>query len=428
MMGNVGARLMLGLVLTGLVPPSTPAFAAPATEPPNTSSRWLRTGEAHQQRGEHAQAGEAYRQALAALSESKQRANEGARAAVLSAEAYWQAFEGDANAVHLQAAIDVLEHWLERTGPQSRASMLDDVSRMVARLRAILEPLVAADEALASGQTDANKASAHYREVLDVLARQRREWSAGAGVALRVADALVSSYDAKVRSPADIEAHVHELEAARDVLEQWKEQRPAADDSERGPALDQRLAEIEARLREAEQAQAEAARAEQAREAARAAREREAALAQAAVEPSPAADGPPKGRTLSIVLLSAGVVATAAGAALLGEGAVFMGVSQDREAAAAAEADALAQMSGVDFDRAGFDAELRAYRAEADRRNRGMLIGGSVLLAGGIATGVVGVVRLVQGRRARAATPPRRAQLLPVVSPALLQLSLSARF
>lgn len=427
----------LGLVLVSPTVVVSPALAVslapPASEAstPKSSSWWLRAGEAREQQGEYAKAGDAYRQALLALSEKRQKANEGARAAMLAAEAYWQAFDRDPNEAHLEAGLAVLEQWLTLTGPGSRATMLGDVQQTYARMKAVRDPLVAVDPALTSG--NAKEAAEHYDEVLDALANQNRDWSVGARISVAAANALVTDYDARVHAPKDIEPHLQELETARELLVRWKAERPADDASEQGPAVERALADVETRLAAAKQTLADEARAAQQREAARAEearreverREAERREQERAQQADAAAANP---RTLSIVLLSTGLVATAAGAGLLGEGAVFSGVANDRAASSAAEADALEQMNGATFDRAGFDAELDQYRADVARRNLGMIIGGSVLAVGGLATSVAGIVLLTRARRASGSKRSDRARLAPVVSPTQLQLSISGRF
>jgi hypothetical protein len=445
MKSKTGAPLVLralGLALAAFAWVAVPAhastlqLAAPETDAdanaPKSSSWWLRAGEAREQQGEYAKAGDAYRQALAALSEKKQKANEGARAAILSADAYWKAFDGEPNVIHLDAGLAVLEHWLALTGPQSRASMRSDVQRMVSRMKAVREPLVAADVAIAAG--DAKTAAEHDEAVLDALSNQQRDWSVGARVALRASATFVETYEAEVHTPADVKPHLHELKTARNLLTRWKKERPPDDASEQGPAVDRALADVEARIAKAEQEVADAERAEKLRkaqqkaeEAKRRAEQREAKRIAAEQAREVRAAKAAQQRKLAIALLSTGVVATAAGAGLLGEGAVFSGVAKDRAAAAAAEADGIEQMNGDGFDDAGFDTELEAYRDAADRRNLGMIVGGSVLAAGGLATSVAGIVLLARGRSSGGKRADR-ARLSPVISPTLLQLSISGRF
>jgi hypothetical protein len=430
-MSKVGAHLVLGLASVVVAASPTQAatlqLAAPEASAPKSSSWWLRAVEAREQQGEYAKAGDAYRQALEALSEKKQRANEGARAALLSAEAYWQAFDRDPDPASLDAGLAVLEQWLTLTGPQSRATLLSDVQRTYARMKAVRDPLVAADPALTAG--DAQKAAVHYDEVLDALASQQRDWSVGARISLNVANTLVTSYEAEVHAPEDITAHLHELRAARDLLTRWKDERPPDDASEQGPAVERALADVQARLDEAEQTLADEARAEQIRRAAAEAaakRQQEEARAKAmavTVEPDPS---PPR-RTVPIVLLSTGIVAMGAGAALIAGGVVIKGNAADDVAREDANAAGYAQMFPT-YDLDGYQAARDEFVAETNRISRGMLIGGSVLVAGGVATSVAGIVLLVKGRRSSATPRRARARLSPVVSPTQLQLSISGRF
>ena len=52
--------------------------------------------------------------------------------------------------------------------------------------------------------------------------------------------------------------------------------------------------------------------------------------------------------------------------------------------------------SGYDLDR--FLADLQDRRDRNDRRNLGLIVGGSVLVAGGLAMSIYGIVKLAQGR------------------------------
>ncbi len=260
---NARAPVVLGLVLSSLAsaslvlayprPAAALQLAAPAAKPAakpapagKTSSAWLRTGEAHQEKGEHAQAGDAYRKALEALSHKMQGADEGARAAGFSADAHWLAFEQDLGVLHLQAALDVLSLWLTLTGPQSRASMHDEVVRKFAQIRAVRDPLGEADAALAAGE--ATKAAGLYGDVVYALATQGYEWPLRARIALRGSAGIVSVYEGHVKASEDVAAHLPALRAARDLLATQKAKRPADDASEQGPAVDQALADVEARI------------------------------------------------------------------------------------------------------------------------------------------------------------------------------------
>lgn len=414
-MTPIFTHLILGLILGATAAP-------PSTEPAKSSSEWLRAGEALQREGHQAGASEAYRAALAALPAPKQRANEGARAAMLAAEARWQAFEADANVAHLDAGIDVLAHWLALTGPQSRASLLEDVQRDLALVRAVRDPLAAASVAVA--EHDLDTASSRYHEVLDALSHQDdRDWSIGASVALHAAGEIVAVDDPDLRLDADASTHRRALERARDILVRWRGLGPAADTSERAAAIDERLAELQARIDATRRAPVEPP-----------AETDDSVMApptprrpSTTPTPAPAPERPAR-RALAIALLSGGTVATAAGTALLAEGAAFAGLSKDRAAAAEAHAAALAEQHGDAFDHAQYQAELDEYRAAAKQRDVGMIIGGSVLAAAGVASSVVGIVALARARRSPSPHPRDRARLAPVVSPSLQRLSLTWRF
>ena len=418
---NVRLHLVLGLVLFSFVSASpgraAPLLAAPApanTPGVKTSSAWLRTGESLQQKGQNAEAGDAYRKALETLSQTKQKANEGARAAILSADAHWLAFEQDLDVLHLQAALDVLSLWLTLTGPQSRASMLTDVQRMFSRIRAVRDPLGEADTALGAGDT--KKAVGHYGEAIDALASQGYEWPLEARVVVRASAGCVAAYDRGEKTAQHVGAHRPGLEAARDLLVEWKGKRPADDASEQGSAIDQALAEVEARLAEAEQVTADAAEAERiaaeqaaADEAKRREDERIAAEQAAAEREQKAAEARKK-RTLAIGLLAGGVVAMGAGAGLVGEGIVGNRVFKEGADEQRDIADMLA-MANPDYPRESFDDDYATQSAANRRRTLGMAIGGSVLAAGGLAMTIYGIVKLAQGREPRGAK--QRARLRP---------------
>ena len=412
----LGSILGASLLLAPLVHAGAPSRGAPVASSSKSSSEWLRTGEALQRAGRHAEASEAYRQALMALPEPKQRANEGARAAMLAAEARWSAFDVDLDVAHLDAGIAALEHWLALAGPQSRVPLLDDVQRDVAWIRAVRDPLAAAVAALA--EHDLDGAMTQGQGAMDALVHQdHREWSIGAGLALWMSRELVP-----------VDADLRALEHARDILVAWQGRRPASDVTDRGPAIDERLAELRGRIQAVEQARRDAELAAQLPEPSELGEPSEPTTPITSPPREPAPRQPSPGRTLPVALLSVGVVATAAGAALLGEGAAFTEVSKARATAAAAEAEALEQRYGATFDRASYDAELEGYLARADRRNTGMLIGGSVLAAGGIAASVVGIVALARSHRPSPGQRRARAGVAPVVFASLQRISLSWRF
>lgn len=424
--------VVLAIALTAIPATSRAAAAGPSAEPPNgrqTSSWWLKTGETRQEQGDYAGAGQAYGQALDGLSEHKQRANVGARTAMLSAEAYFMAFEADGDLTHLRAGFEVLDRWIKLAGPGSSASLLPRAERMAARFHAIHDPLQQAEAALADD--DLERASKHYQAALEALAVQRHPWPIGARITLRVARAHVEAYDQSVAGVEDIEPNRPKLETAKGFLERWKGRRPSDDESEQGPAIDALLAEIQARLDEGTQA-IDAALAEQQRQAAQEAREaeqrRQAAEEQRADDAAANDDQARKQRRLGIILLSTGVTATAAGAGLLGEGLAFRSRSRELADAEQAEAQQLTDMYGDRYSREDFDTSLAAYRDDVRRRNTGLIIGGSVLAAGGIAASVVGILQLVRSRKGGGSPPVEQARLLPSVSRSQVRLSLTARF
>lgn len=412
---NVRLHLVLGFVLLSLVSASpgraATLFAAPApARGVKTSSGWLRTGEALEQKGQYVEAGDAYRKALEAMSQSTQKANEGAKAARLSAEAHLSAFEQDLDVVHLQAAMDVLSLWLTLTGPQSQASMLHELERMRSRVLTVREALGAADTAMAAGDT--KKAVGHYGDAVDALESHGYEWPLEARIVVRASAACVAAYDRGEKTAAHVQTHRPGLEAVRALLVEWKGKRPTDDASEQGPAVEQALAEVEARLAEAKQVEADAAEAERlAAEKAvddenkRREAERLAAEIRRREDERKAAEAHKK-RTLAIGLLAGGVVAAGGGAALVGEGLVGDRVFKNTLADRRREAQGLS-MEG----RRMFEADAALRTAENRRRTLGMTIGGSVLAAGGLAMAVYGIVKLAQGRPARGST--QRARIHP---------------
>lgn len=236
-------------------PVATPApgsihGVAPEASEPRSSSGWLREAARLDAQGEHAQAGDAYREALLALSERAQRGEEGATAALLAAKTHWRAFDRDPEAARLAAGVEVLELWLALTGTRD-AALVDEVRGELERLHAILDPLRAGDVALEAG--DATAAFDHYDAALDALARRPRDWSTGASLVVRIADRFVARYDASFGSGADVETHLGELRSARRMLESWGTQQPPGE-GERSKALAHALAGIRGRLAEAERA------------------------------------------------------------------------------------------------------------------------------------------------------------------------------
>lgn len=438
-MRRVIVPLVAGLVLASFMETprahatttaTSPGSSFYALRPPKSSSEWLRAGEARQERQEFPEAGEAYRHALEALSPEKQRANEGARAAMLAAEAYYRAFEQDASVAHLQAGLQILERWLQKADLANKATLHKSIERMASQMLEVHDHLQQGDTAL--GADDVGGASEHYGKALSALAAQRRAWSSGARVAVRIAGAQVSAYDGRIVSADDIEPNRPLLVEAKGTLEGWKGRRPSGEAPAQAEAIDALLSEIQARLDDADQQLAQIAVAEQERKAQRLAQERrlqaeqaEQARQQQAQLAEEASDR--KGqRTLSIVLLSVGAVATGAGAGLLGEGLAFRGRSGELTDEANAEANALEQTSDG-FSRDQFDSDLRDFEDRSARRNLGLIAGGGVLLAGGLATAITGTVMLVRLRK-QGSDARERARLMPSISPRAALLSLRGRF
>ncbi|MCA9705179.1 MAG: hypothetical protein KDK70_04925 [Myxococcales bacterium] len=407
---------------------AAPEASAPADG--KSSSWWLKHGETRQEAGDYAGAGEAYAKALDALSEQKQRANVGARTAMLSADAHWMAFEADGDIAHIRAGFEVLDRWITLAGPGSQASLLPRAERLAARYHSIHDPLQQGDAALADG--DLERASKHHREALEALAVQRHPWPIGARVTLKLAQAHVDAYDRSVAGVDDIEPNRPKLVEAKELLEGWRGRRPSDDASAEGPALEALLAEVEARLAEGTE-QLDAALAERERQAQLAAQqkaeqERQAQLAAQQDDSAEREQAARAQRRTGIILLSTGLVATAAGAGLLGEGLAFGPRSRQLAQDEQDQAQALTQMYGDAYARDEFDASLADYRERVRRRNTGLVAGGAVLAAGGLAATAVGVVWLVRARRAGTPGATARAWLAPAVSPTQAGLTLAGRF
>lgn len=398
-----------------------PSSAAPVSRCAKTSEKWIRTGEALQEKGQNAEAGDAYRKGLECLSQTKQKADEGASAAILSAGAHWLAFEQDLDVIHLQAAMDALSLWLTLTGPQSRAPMLLDVQQRFSRLRAVRDPLEEANTAMSAGDT--KKAVGHYGEAVDAMASQGYEWPLEARIVVRASTGCVAAYDRGEKTVRHVETQRPGLEAVRALLVKWKGKRPTDDGSEQGPAVDQALAEVEARLAEAKQVVADAAEAERiaaekaADDKAAAEEVERIAAERAADERERKAEIARKKRSLAIGLLSGGVVAMGAGAGLVGDGIAgnreFEKVDKvQQDIAAMNEAQDIEQDPDENsYDYEGFLDDDEEKIAENRSRTLGMTIGGSVLIAGGLAMTVYGIVKLVQGRESRGGK--QRARLRP---------------
>lgn len=451
-MSLVDALLVLGLGL-GLGSSAPPEVApsaqepsgspdgsptAPAAERAQNSSQLLRRGEQLEQSGDYAGAGQTYRRAFEALSEQKQRANEGARATVLSSSAYWSAFEAEEglDPQHLEDGLAVLELWLERTGEDSKASLLPVVERKATRLREVRDPLVAAEQALA--RKDSQAAADGYAEALAALERQRRSEAVRVRVALQLASLRLKADGEQVKDYEDIEPNLTKLEEARDVLRRYEvesstEAGPRSGEEDAASTADSKgsakppaathdedllalLDDVEERIAEAEQTLAQGPPPEVEPKKRRRRRRK------------PPTTDVPNGpsRVVPIVLLSVGVVATGAGAALIGEPVVF-GQMADRDVRDASMQAEQTQDEVPGFDYDGYTSAIEDYDRQTSRRNIPMIVGGSVLVAGGVAMSVVGIVGLVKGRKGGSKSP-QRAQLAPTLSRSSVGLSLSSRF
>ncbi|MCX4246381.1 coiled-coil domain-containing protein [Paraliomyxa miuraensis] len=417
---------------------TTTALAAPGPAPaaakPKSSSAWLRTGEARERTSDFVGAGQAYRNALDALSPKGQRANEGARAAGLSADAYVQAFQLDGNVAHLDSGIEVLDYWLQQAGPDNRASLRKSIELKMAQLRAIRDPLAKSKEALDAGKLE--EATEYSEAAIEALEYQQHEWSVGARIALQTANAQVIAYDASVEEVDDIEPNLRKLETAKRTLEELQSKRPPDDQSSEGALVQQRVRELEDRIRDEQrrlqdeqlarqQEQEEAARAEAERKRQQELEQERQRLAAETKDDTARA----RKRKLGIILLATGAVATAAGAGVMGEGLAFAPGARRSGDAEQAEADALEQMYGDAYSRDDFDRDLQQFRDDLQVRTLGMSVGGSVLLAGGLATGIAGAVILVKNRRPKGARGGQdKLALTPSVSRSQVHLSLTTRF
>lgn len=223
--------------------------AAPEEGAQGSARGWLREAARLEARGELSQAGEAYRQALLALSERRQQGEEGATAVLYAARAHWRAFDRNPDAAHLAAAVDVLELWLALGSQDS--GLVDEVRGESQRLRAILEPLRAGDAALEAG--DAVGASRHYDEALAALPSEPRDWSTGASLAVVIAGRFVARYDASFAAAKDVEPRLEELRSIQRMLEAQRSQQPPGE-VERSKALARALAGVRGRVAEGERA------------------------------------------------------------------------------------------------------------------------------------------------------------------------------
>ncbi len=415
-------------------PAANPPASGPSAEPKaKSATEWLRIGEAREGDGDFAGAGEAYRNALEAMTGRQRRGNEGARAAMYSAEAYWLAFETDNDIKHLEAGFDALDRWLQLIDPAKPAKLESSVRWMMARLRGIYDPMRKGDAALAGGNVD--QATEDYRKALEALTNQQRRWLTKARVGVHITDAQLSAYDEALAEGITYEAKIAMLEATRNDLEDVRKRRPQDDKSKEYERVEERMAEIQQRIDEANRAEAQR---KQDEAVAKAKAEDEAAQKRA--EEQRIADEKAarayreqqRRRTAAIAVLTTGAVATAAGVGLLTEGLAFGRVGQRRGDEKAAKADAIdvgvEDPTDVMVDRPVFDPLLQTYRDDVRRYSMAMTVSGAVISSVGLAAVITGAVILSKNKGAKGRPPGQHAMLSPVVSPSLLGLSLTARF
>ena len=422
---NPVVSLCLGLALAMAPSPSQAAVAPepPAEQAPEPSSQpecqsaseCLREAETKENAGDHAGAGQYYSNAFERL-RAKQGANEGARIAMFCAEAYRVAFDVDGDVAHLDAADACLKRWLERAGPDSKATLGASVKTMLKQLEEVHAPLKDAEAARLVG--DRTRDAELSKQAIEAMKVQQRPWSAVALLVARRADADIAVFDEERTKAKVDEDDLQKLEDTKRLLEEWRKQRPADDDSDVGPLIDRRLVEIQARIDEATRTPPPIDETTT---------EIETKGVGPVVEPEQPLE-PPRKRVTAITLLSVGGVVAAAGAAMLGEGVAFSSVARRRGDAEEAKADELQQQYGSSYPRDEFDADLQRYRDEARARNLGLIAGGAVLLAGGLASGIVGAVLLAKRSRAKGPGAREKLVLIPAVSRSQLQLSLTARF
>jgi len=423
--------LCLGLVLALAPSPSWAAMApvAPGEEVPeppsqpqptpqsHSASVWLKAAGAAESDRRFADAGLDYRYAFDALRLQKRRANEGARIAMFCAEAYRLAFDVDVDIDQLDEAHEVLEGWRELAGPDSKATLAQSVKTMLEQIEDMRAPFedgrTLLEEAQAArSKEDRTREAELVTQAIEIMKARQRPWSAIALLVARRAGADIAAFDAK-RAKAEVdEGELRKLEATKSLLDEWRKQRPEADDSSAGSIIDQRLVEIQARIDE------------------NSVEPPPPPKPAPVVEPPPPPlppPPPPPPRAKAITLLSVGGVATVAGAALLGEGVAFSFVARRRGDAEEAEADGLQQQYGNSYPRDQFDDDLQRFRDEARIRNIGFIAGGAVLLAGGLASGIAGAV-LLRKSRPRGSGAREKLVLIPTVSRSQLHLSLTTRF
>jgi len=409
---SIGIIVTLGV---GTAQPPAPWAAhgiaragAPAEPEPKGPSAWLKKGRAHWIHGDFAASGEAYERAAAAMTPKKQKADEGAQAILLAVDAYWSAFDLEASREPLDRAEAACTQWLELAGPDSRATLLGDVQRALARIRAVVEPLRRVE--VAAQQDDFAAMAAGYDTAVAALQAQARPWPPRAKLVLVAAEVRARLFEAEVARAGD-DAPLEPLHRALASVEVCLQERPA---SEVGPLR----GELEAR-REQLSAQIEALR------EARLQREQPSPPPPTIAEPSPTAAparGPLASKTLAYSLLPAGLAAIAGGATLVALGVTALRRS-DEHTAALEQDPAYAELPAA--ERARFDEDLQAYERASSTYALGTLIAGSALLAGGTAMTLLGSIALHQVRRSSRSA---RARVSPVWTRTMRGVSLQVEF
>lgn len=395
---------------------SLPVHAQQPTETSarRTASAYLEAGERAQLEGNHDAAAQAYRQAFEALTPHKRAQNEGARAALLSAGASWDAFAERPTTQHLAEALAILQAWQSAAGPNTTASSAARVERLVATLNAVHEPLAVADLAIAQGNYTG--AGAAYARAFEALISQKREAFVLERLAQRVATTFIEAYEQGSTTPSRGEAPMQALETGLALMRRY---------AGYAPGVDAAAAEIERRR--------EAAVAEQ-RESVTAEPivldpEAQADTSAASAEPAPSRvtqdDRAQSGLAAPVALVSVGVALLATGAGFLGDG-LHQRSRMNRDLRARdEEAAALESSLGSRYDADGYAAAREEVRDANARRNTGFIAAGSVLLATGATTALLGAVLLA---RRRAPGKQARLRVDALASRSRVSIGLKGRF
>lgn len=395
---------------------SLPVLAQQAAEAssPRTASGYLEVGERAQLDGNHAAAAQAYRQAFEALAPSKRAQNEGARAALLSAGASWDAFAEQATTQHLADALAILQAWQNAAGPNPTASSASRVDRLAATLNAVHEPLALADLAVAQGNYTG--AGAAYARAFEALIAQKRDAVVLERLAQRVATTFIEAYEQGSTTPSRGEAPMQALESGLALMRRY---------AGYAPGVGAAAADIERRRKAAIAEQSEPVTAEPVVLDP----EPQPETPVATPEPTPARvtqdDRAQPGLAAPVAVVSVGVALLATGAGFLGDG-LHQRSRMNRELRARDEESAELEASlGSRYDAAGYATAREEAREANARRNTGFIAAGSVLLAAGATTTIVGAVLLA---RRRASGEHARLRVDASASRSRLSIGLSGRF